>query len=79
MTTITNLIQATTNKKQGNHRKEIKGIFSNYIYHSSIICTVDEIKKTFYTNNCGYGTRSTTRAINEYKRQLTMQGYQLVS
>ena len=79
MATIQKLISAAGNKKIGNHKKQVEGITTKYIYHWTAICTVNESTKTFVINNGGYGTRSTTRAINDYKRQLTSKGYALVS
>ena len=53
----------------GNHRVESFNqwgrTINNYIYHNTIICAVNENEKTFRTSNGGWGTQSTTRAIND--------------
>jgi hypothetical protein len=74
MTCINNLLSGKA-KKQGSHRVERKGNMTEYIYYSTAICTVNETTKTFITSNGGYGTQSTTRAINCYKKELTYKGY----
>ena len=56
----------------GNHRVESfneRGqTIDNYIYHCTVICTVNENERTFKTSNGGWGTSSTTRAINDYRK-----------
>lgn len=74
MTSINNLITGRATK-QGNHRVETIGDITKYIYHNTTICTVNNVKKTFKTDNGGWDTQSTTRAINDYKRQFTAMGY----
>ena len=63
----------------GNHRVESfneRGqTINNYIYHSTIICVVNENEKTFRTSNGGWNTSSTTRAINDYRKWFTDRGY----
>lgn len=75
MKTIEKLINGDATKL-GNHRMEEKsnGIIF-YIYHSTPIVILDNRKKTFITNNGGYNTKSTTRAINSYRRKLEVLGY----
>lgn len=48
---------------------------NNYIYHSTIICAVNENEKTFRTSNGGWYTSSTTRAINGYRKHFLSRGY----
>ena len=48
---------------------------NNYIYHSTIICAVNENEKTFRTSNGGWNTSSTTRAINDYRKHFLSRGY----
>lgn len=72
--TIQKLIQSDRNKKIGNHRLEIQedGQRWYYYYNTPIVkhlnpgCHCGE----FIIDNGGWGTRSTTSNINEYKRQL---------
>lgn len=47
----------------------------DYIYHSTPICTVNEDRMTFSTDNGGWGTQSTTRAINDYRKYFKSCGY----
>ena len=65
--------------KVGNHRVEsfnLRGhTINNYIYHSTIICMVNENEKTFITSNDGWNTSSTTRAINDYRKHFLSRGY----
>lgn len=65
--------------KVGNHRvesfNECGHTINNYIYHSTIICAVNENEKTFRTSNGGWGTQSTTRAINDYRKYFKSCGY----
>lgn len=51
-----------------------------YRYHNNRICIVDEIKKTFRLDSCGWGGyRSTTRALNDLEKHYTRLGYALES
>lgn len=76
MTTVYNLVHANGNRKTlGNHRMERTTTGRNFIYHWTTICTVNDIDKTYHTDNGGWGTSSTTRAINAYKRELNLMGY----
>ena len=59
--------------KLGNHRKEVEGNFTKYIYHWTAIVVVNEDEKTFYTDHGGWNTQSTNRAINSYRHQLSMK------
>lgn len=73
--------QLTSGEKTrvGNHRVETLNqwgrTISNYIYHNTIICSVNENEKTFKTSNGGWGTQSTTRAINDYQKYFKSRGY----
>jgi hypothetical protein len=63
-------------KRIGNH----KVIFCEpgqrkFYYHSTCICYVDDNKMTFRINRGGYGTRSTSRTVNEYREKFTQLGY----
>jgi hypothetical protein len=79
MKTMENLIKANGNMKLGNHKKEVEGNTTKYIYHWTAIVTVDEEKMTYTTDNGGYGTRSTSAAINDYKRKLNDRGYACIN
>ena len=60
----------------GNHRvKEYSDNTRVFIYHNTVICTVNDNTRTFNTDNGGWNTSSTTRAINSYKQALTEKGY----
>lgn len=75
MVTMAKLIGAHGDMKLGNHRKEVEGNTTKYIYHWTAIVTVNESNKTYTTNDGGWGTRSTKAAINDYKRKLNDLGY----
>ena len=76
MTTVYNLVHTNANRKTlGNHRMERTTTVRNCIYHWTTICTVNDVDRTYHTDNGGWGTSSTTRAINAYKRELNSMGY----
>ena len=81
MRTVENLINATHNKKLGNHRKEYFEDGQKYYYYSTVICEVNHTKGTV-TLDKSYGTSSTTRAVNAYKRELeqryTTRNYEFI-
>lgn len=66
-------------KKVGNHCtvKHDNGI-QEFFYYATAICTVNHSLKTFTTDNGGWGTSSTSRAINDYIREFTSRGYALI-
>ena len=50
-----------------------------FSYHGNYICHVDDTRQRVYLTNCGWGTSSATRAINDYKRYFVDErGYTLV-
>ena len=50
-----------------------------FSYHGNFICYVDDTRRRVYLTNCGWGTCSTTRALNDYKRYfIDGLGYKLV-
>lgn len=63
----------------GNHRveslNECGHTINNYIYHSTIICAVNENTKMFMTSDGGYDTTSTKRAISSYRKWHESHGY----
>lgn len=76
MTTVYNLVHTNANRKTlGNHRMERTTTGRNFIYHWTTICAVNDVDRTYHTDNGGWGTSSTTRAINAYKREFNSMGY----
>lgn len=63
----------------GNHRTREyteRGIEkTDFIYFNTAICTVDYTNRTFTTNNGGYDTQSTNRAISDYRNYFQNQGF----
>ena len=61
----------------GNHRVEIAGDGSaNFIYHWTPIAIIDNAGNVTITNG-GWGTPSTTRACNAYKKEFISHGYRV--
>ena len=59
----------------GNHRVEhsedtygSKHTIDRYYYHSTAICTADITTQRFTIDDGGWGTQSTSRAINDYRK-----------
>lgn len=73
--TIETLVSAFSSKKKGNHRVVFKGWERHFYYYFTEICTVNDVYKTFKTNDGGWGTQSTTRAINDYRKYFKSCGY----
>lgn len=72
---VENLVNSTR-RVCGNHRvKEYSNNTREFVYHNTVICTVDDNRRVFNTDNGGWATQSTTRAINSYKQALTAKGY----
>ncbi|MBF1706395.1 MAG: hypothetical protein HXO80_06990 [Selenomonas sp.] len=46
----------------------MQGATRAFSYHGNYICHVDDTRQRVYLTNCGWGTSSTTRALNDYKR-----------
>lgn len=79
MKTVEKLTNEVRNKKLGNHRVEFTPSGRReFIYHWTAICIVDDRTKTFVTNNGGWNTQSTNRAINAYRRHFESLGYREV-
>lgn len=82
MKAVEQLLKAETNKKIGNHRFA-EGISHKgedtrlFFYYATIICYVMEKTKTFAIDS-SFGSQSTTRACNAYRRELLSQGYKEV-
>lgn len=64
--------------KVGNHSKKIPMInrdWEDFYYHATCICSVYHDTKSFKTDNGGWNTQSTTRAINDYRKYFKSCGY----
>lgn len=68
------LTESNTAKKVGNHRVAVYAHERNYIYYSTTICTEYPKVKAFYIDD-SYGTQSTKRACDKYRRHFLQQGY----
>lgn len=64
MKCIDKLIDATKNKKIGNHRVEINQMCKKFYYYSTPIAIIQG--DILIVDDGGYDTKSTKRAINEY-------------
>lgn len=66
---VENLIYAANigrkSARQGNHWMQVENGVIRYYYHNTAICTIKDGRAVY--NNGGWGTTSTTRAINSYK------------
>lgn len=69
MKTVEKLVQADNSKTLGNHRVIINGNKREFIYHSTVICEVDDSNRTFKLDNGGYCTSSTSRALSAYRNE----------
>lgn len=76
MKTVQNLLNATKDVKKGNHRVKVFPITMNkqFFYYNTMICWVNDNDKTFAIDD-SYGTVSTKRACNSYRRELLSMGY----
>lgn len=68
MIAINKLIASSVNKKIGNHRVVHKNDSVFFYYHQTAIVIINYLDKTIVLDNGGWGTSSTTRAINAYLR-----------
>ena len=76
MKSIDNLVEARTNKTVGNHRVRVTPAGRYFSYHNNVVCKVNDNKKEFSLDDCGWtGKSSTTRTLNCYKRYFTSLGY----
>lgn len=79
MKTVEKLTNAVQNMKLGNHRVEFTPSGRRkFYYHWTAICTVDDRTMTFVTDDGGWNTISTKRAINAYRRHFESFGYREV-
>ena len=77
--TCIKLAEASSDIKLGNHRVEYTPSGRDFIYYWTVICSTNDSKRTFKTNDGGWGTSSTTRAINSYRAYFTGKGYKEIS
>ena len=57
----------------------MQGATRAFSYHDNFICHVDDTRRRVYLTNCGWGTSSTSRALNDYRRYFVNElGYELV-
>lgn len=76
MKAIDNLVEARTNKTVGNHGVRVNPAGRYFSYHNNVVCKVNDNKKEFSLDDCGWaGKSSTTRTLNCYKRYFTSLGY----
>ena len=59
-------------------RERITEITREFAYHGNTICLVDDVKKKMILTHAGWYTRSTSRALNDYRAYFTAAGYQIV-
>lgn len=70
MKTVEQLVQADCDKRMGNHRVNFPNARKReFIYHSTVICEVDDYDRTFKLSNGGYWTNSTARALSAYRNE----------
>lgn len=69
---VQNCIDSQTDRKFGNHATfwsyvSTGDIVQYFTYHDNIICRVNWTRKTVQLTNAGWNTKSTNRALNDYK------------
>ena len=76
MKSIDTLVTAITNKTVGNHKVRVTPAGRYFSYHNNVVCKVNDNKKEFALDDCGWaGKSSTTRTLNCYKQYFTALGY----
>lgn len=76
---IEKLLESSSNLKVGNHSSEHNYEVWFYMYHGTIICEANYVKKEFklpYNGAYSHST-STRRAVNNYKRYFLDKGFTL--
>jgi hypothetical protein len=58
--------------------KKAEGFNRDFQYHGNTICLVDDVKKKMILTHAGWYTRSTSRALNDYRAYFLAAGYQIV-
>lgn len=57
----------------------MQGTTRAFSYHGNYICHVDDTRWRVHLTNCGWGTSSTSRALNNYRKYFVDErGYTLV-
>lgn len=78
MKTVEKLTKAKRNMKAGNHRVEIveygTGAVRYYYYYNTIVATEYPAEGNFSIDD-SYGTVSTTRVCNAYRKHFEYDGY----
>lgn len=76
---VKDLVTSEHDLTRDNHRveyTEVNGHYTaNFWYFQTIICSVDFRDETFKTNNGGWDTPSTNRAIKDYRDYYNSNGY----
>lgn len=76
MKAIDTLVTVVTNKTVGNHGVRVTPAGRYFSYHNNVVCKVNDNKKEFVLDDCGWtGKSSTTRTLNCYKKYFTSLGY----
>ena len=76
MKAIDTLVNVKMNKCLGNHGVRVTPAGRYFSYHNNVVCKVNDNKKEFALDDCGYsGKSSTTRTLNCYKKYFTSLGY----
>lgn len=94
MKAIETLVRSTKSRRVGNHAvwfcgtpQEgdlrflyiMEGATRVFAYQDTFVCHVDDVRKCVFLTNRGWVTRSTTRALNEYRKYFVDEcGYVLV-
>ena len=79
---VRNLVESKSfSKVSGNQHKRacvaLIGVrLTEYIYHNNVVCVVNEDRKKFYLDDCGWGHAPSTRwTLNSYEYLLSREGY----
>lgn len=67
--------------KQGNYKTEVTndGDTSEIYLWTTVICGYDQSKKIYFADNRGFGSATTTRAVNDCIRWCEDKGYKQVT
>lgn len=74
---VLDCVSSTKDAKFGNHATFYSNIIANnnvvqyFTYHGNIICRVNWTRQEVLLTNAGHNTRSTNRALNDYKQYFT--------
>lgn len=76
MKAIDTLVNVKMNKCVGNHGVRVTPAGRVFLYHNNEVCKVNDNKKEFTLDDCGWaGKSSTIRTLNCYKSYFTSLGY----